>query len=99
MAEEVLPYLAVAESFHVVFGAVDAAAGLVDAEYVDGFFGAGGEAATKVGVEAFGAEGYENIDCSIVSMSCYDETNRSLRGMREVWMWMTVQITGNSMFK
>lgn len=39
MAEEVLPDLAVAQRFHIVFGSVDAAAGLVEADYVDGFFG------------------------------------------------------------
>lgn len=49
MAEEVLPDLAVAQRFHVVFGSVDAAAGFVEADYVDGFFGgAVGEFAAEV---------------------------------------------------
>jgi hypothetical protein len=69
VAEEVLADLRVAQRFHVVFGAVDAAAGLVEADYGDGLRGVTvGEFASEVGVEAFGAEGDEDVYYDLVSL-------------------------------
>jgi hypothetical protein len=67
--EEILPDLRMAQRFHVVFGAVDAAAGFVKADYGDGLRGvAVGEFASEVGVEAFGAEGDEDVYYDLVSL-------------------------------
>lgn len=66
MAEKVLSYLGMAEGLHVFFGAVDTTAGFVEADYADVFRGiAGGEFAGKVRIEAFGADGYEDIYCAL----------------------------------
>ena len=74
VAKEILPDLGVAECFHVLFVAVDATAGFVDADHVDGFFGGTvGEFAGEVGVETFGAEGYEDVDCKLLAWSSESE--------------------------
>lgn len=65
VAEEVLPDLRVPQRYHVRVGAVDTATGLVDSEDGDGLVGAGGVAFGKVRVQAFGAEGYEDVDCMV----------------------------------
>lgn len=78
MAEEVLSDLGMAQGLHIFFAAVDAAAGLVEADYVDGFGGVAGRVfASEVRVEAFGADGDEDVDCGEVSTV-------SLRGLTYV---------------
>jgi hypothetical protein len=58
----------VTQGFHVFCGAVDAAAGLVEADHADGFRGvAGAEFAGEVRVEAFGAEGDEDVDWGMLA--------------------------------
>jgi len=56
----------VAQTLHVFFTSVDAAAGFVEPDDGDGFGGvaawAGGELSREVRVEAFGADGDENVD-------------------------------------
>ena len=59
IAKEIFSYLPLAESLHVCFVAVDAAAGFVELENCDWFVGGGfqrGEAPESVRVEAFGTE-------------------------------------------
>lgn len=64
MAEEVFSYLRVAERFHVVICAVHTTTGLVEADNINVFGGVSlGEFPCHVGVEAFGAEGNEHVDC------------------------------------
>lgn len=85
MPEEVLADLRVPQRLHVVGGAVDAAAGLVDAEHADALVvGAGGEFAREVRVEALGAEGEEDVDCGEVSLCVLQCVERKRVDDREI---------------